>query len=126
MLEIAARVVLGAVLAYSAAHKAARPRESIAAMASYGFAGGGRTLAWAIALTAEAALAVGILAGSERAAWAGAALMALYAATMGSALMRGAAGRPCGCFGLESQLGWAALARAVVLTAAFATLAATL
>ena len=123
MLEIAARVVLGAILAYSAAVKAARPRESIAAMSSYGFAGRGRAVAWAIALLAEAGLAAAVLAGTERGAAYAAALMLLFAATLASAAMRGAAGAPCGCFGPGSRIGWPAVARALILGAALAGLA---
>jgi hypothetical protein len=126
VLEILAGVVLGAVLAYSAAVKVVRPREAIAAMGTYGFGGGGRVVAWAIALVAEAALAVAVIAGSERGAPYAAGLMLLFAATMASAVMRGAVGAPCGCFGPDSRIGWPAVARALVLAVGFAALAAAL
>ena len=52
------------------------PAGSTAAMATFGFASpASRRLAWTIAVVAEAALAVGVAAGSDRAAYLAAALM---------------------------------------------------
>lgn len=119
----AARLLLAAVLAASAVAKLASPRESTAAMATFGFpTPASRRLAWAVAVSAEAALAVGVAAGSDRAAYLAAALMALFALTLGSALMRGRAGAPCACFGGGSRVSGFAVVRDLVLAAAFAVL----
>jgi len=121
----AARLLLAAVLAASAAAKLADARRSIAAMATFGFATpASRRIAWAIAVAAEIVLAVGVAAGSDRAAYLAAALLALFAATLGSALMRGRAGAPCACFGGGSRVSGVAIARDLLLAAAFAVLAA--
>jgi hypothetical protein len=121
-MELAARLILAAVLAGSAAAKLARPRATTAAMATFGFpTPAARRLAWAVAIVVEGALAIGVAAGSDAAAYAAAALMALFAATLGSALMRGQAGAPCACFG-GGRVSRLAIARNLVLAAAFAAL----
>jgi hypothetical protein len=48
--------------------------------------------------------------------------MALFAATMIGAILRGQAGAPCACFGARSTVGWSGVARNLVLAAAFAAL----
>jgi hypothetical protein len=48
--------------------------------------------------------------------------MAMFAATLVGAIMRGRAGAPCACFGTRSTVGWGAVIRNVVLAAAFAAL----
>ena len=66
------------------------PAARTAAMATFGFATpASRRIAWTIAVVAEIALAIGVAAGSDRAAYLAAALMLLFALTLGSALMRG-------------------------------------
>jgi hypothetical protein len=122
-MELAARLILAAVLAGSAAAKLARPRASTAAMATFGFpTPASRRLAWAVAIVVEGALAIGVATGSDTAAYAAAALMALFAATLGSALMRGQVGAPCACFGGGGRVSRLAIARNLVLAAAFAAL----
>lgn len=122
-MELAARLILAAVLAGSALAKLARPRESTAAMATFGFpTPGSRRLAWAVAVVVEAALAIGVAAGSAAAAYAAAAMMAVLAATLGSAMMRGQAGAPCACFGGGGRVSRLAIVRDLVLAAAFAVL----
>ncbi len=122
-MELAARLLLAGVLAASALAKLARPRESSAAMATYGFpTPGSRRLAWAVAIAVEGGLAVAVAAGSDGAAYAAAALMALFAATLGSALMRGQAGAPCACFGAGGRVGRLAIVRDILLAVAFAAL----
>ena len=117
------RLLLAAVLAWSAASKLADARRSTAAMATFGFTTpASRRLAWAIAVVAELALALGVAAGSERASYLAAGLMALFAATLGSALMQGRAGAPCACFGGGSKVSAAAIVRNLVLAVAFAVL----
>ena len=115
-METVARLMLGGLLAWSAAAKLADARRSTAAMATFGFATpASRRLAWTIAVVAEVALAVGVVAGSDRAAYLAAALMLLFALTLGSALMRGRAGAPCACFGGGGTVGAGAIVRDIVL-----------
>jgi hypothetical protein len=118
------RLLLAAVLAWSAASKLADARRSTAAMATFGFATpASRRLAWAIAVVAEIVLALGVAAGSERAAYLAAVLMLLFALTLGSALMRGQVGAPCACFGGGSRVGGFAIVWDLLLAAAFVIVA---
>jgi hypothetical protein len=124
-METVARLLLAAVLAWSVAAKLRDTRGSTAAMATFGFVTpASRRVAWAVAVVAEAALAVGVAIGSDRAAYMAAALMTLFAATLGSALIRGRAGAPCACFGGGTQVSGLALVRDLLLAAAFAALPA--
>ena len=119
------RLVLGAVLAGAAIAKLASPRTSRAAMATFGIEGWRpQAVAWALLVACELALATGVIAGSTAAAYLAAALMATFAATMVSAIIRGRAGAPCACFGAHSTVSWAAVARNAALAAAFAALPA--
>ncbi len=120
-MEIVLRVVLGIVLASAALAKLASPRASIGALDSFGFGEGPlRPIAWATLIAVELALAVGVALGSDAAAYAAAALMALFAALTVAALLRGRAGTPCACFGPRSKVSWLGVARNFVLAAAFA------
>jgi len=56
----------------------------------------------------------------DAAAYAAAALMALFAGAQGVALARGRGGAPCACFGARGHVSGASIARAAVLAAAFA------
>ncbi len=124
-MEVVVRIALAAVLAFSAASKLADARGSTAAMATFGFSTpASRRVAWTVAVLAEAVLAAGVAAGSDRAAHLAAALMLLFALTLGSALMRGRAGAPCACFGAGSTVGAGAVVRDLLLAAAFAALPA--
>ena len=124
-MPLAPRLILAVILAWSAASKLADARASTAAMATFGFATpASRRLAWTIAVAAEIVLALGVAAGDERAAYLAAALMLLFALTLGSALMRGQAGAPCACFGGGSQVSWIAIVRDLALAAAFVAVAA--
>jgi hypothetical protein len=121
--ELAARLILAAVLGGAAIAKLRAPRESAAAMDTFGFRSApARWGAFALATVAEIGLAIGVAAGSRTAAYAAAALMALFALTLISTLMQGRAGRPCGCFGAGSAVSWATIARNVLLAAGFAAL----
>ncbi len=123
MLEVAARLVLGGVLAGASLAKLASPGSSRAAMASFGIDGRRlQSVAWALLIATELGLAAGVIAGSATAAYLAAALMATFAATMVGAILRGRAGAPCACFGARSTIGWAAVARNAVLAIAFAAL----
>jgi methylamine utilization protein MauE len=121
MLEILLRVGLGIVLAGAALAKLASPRASIAALSSFGFDEGPvRPIAWAALIAVELALAVAVALGSDAAAYAAAALMALFAALTVGALLRGRAGAPCACFGPRSRVSWLGVLRNAGLAAAFA------
>ena len=120
-MEIVLRVVLGIVLASAALAKLASPRASIGALDSFGFGEGPlRPIAWATLIAVELALAVGVALGSDAAAYAAAALMALFATLTVAALLRGRAGTPCACFGPRSKVSWLGVARNLVLAVAFA------
>ena len=121
MLEVIARGVLVTVLVAAVAMKLIDPRRSAVAMSTFGFETE-RSQWGALGLTIviEAGLAIGIALGSDSAAYAGALLMLLFAATLGSAMMRGRAGAPCACFGAGSTVGPAAIARNLALAALFA------
>ena len=125
MLEVVVRLVLGAVLAGAAIAKLANPGASRAAMATFGIEGRSpQAVAWAVLVVCELGLATGVIAGSAAAAYLAAALMAMFAATMVSAILRGRAGAPCACFGAHSTVSWAAVARNAALAAGFAALPA--
>ncbi len=123
-METVARLLVAAVLAWAALAKLRSPRASADAMATFGFRTlQGRWLAVLVAVVVELGLAVAIVAGSERAIYAAAGLMALYALTMLGAMLRERIGEPCGCFGEGSRVGWWAVARNAVLAASFAAVA---
>src|SRR5207247_10016373 len=52
-----------------------------------------------------------------------AGLVAVFAAVLVGAILRGRAGAPCACFGSRSRVGWLSVARNVALAAAFAAIA---
>jgi hypothetical protein len=123
MLEVIGRSLLTVVLIAAVVSKLVDPRRSAAAMATYGFESvRSQWGALVIVVAAESVLAVGVAIGSDTAAYAAAALMLLFAATLGSALMRGRAGAPCACFGAGSTVSGASIARNLVLAAGFAVL----
>ena len=117
------RWVLGALLLFAAAAKLAAGREGRAAFGSYGVGSPAmRAGAWGMLIAVEAAIAVAVLAGSRRAAEAGAALLVLSGLALLAALAVGHAGAPCGCFGRRSRISRLGAARALVLAAGFAAL----
>jgi len=123
VLEVAARLVLGGVLAGASLAKLASPSSSRAALASFGIEGRrAQSLAFPLLIGAELVLAVGVIAGLDVAAALAAARMGLFAATMVTAILRGNAGAPCACFGARSTVGWPAVIRNAALAAAFAAL----
>jgi hypothetical protein len=123
VLEVVGRIILGGLLVGASAAKLASPGSSRAAMATFGVSEPrAQWLVWTALIAAELALAAGVIAGLETAAWLAAALMATFAATMVGAIMRGRAGAPCACFGARSTVGWGAVARNCALAAAFAAL----
>jgi hypothetical protein len=121
MFEIVLRVVLGMVLAGAALAKLASPRPSIAALSSFGFPEGSlRPIAWTCLIATELTLGVAVAVGSDAAAYAAAALVAMFAAITVAALLRGRAGAPCACFGPRSKVSWLGALRDAALAAAFA------
>jgi Methylamine utilisation protein MauE len=113
------RLVLGGVLIAAAVLKLAAPERSRLALATFGLEGRIGWAAWIGLIGAELGLAAGVIAGSDVAALAAAALMLVMAGAMGNALLRGRAGEPCGCFGARSEVGIGAVAHNVILAAAF-------
>src|SRR5918994_4955733 len=123
MVEVGARAVLAAVLVAASVAKLASPRSSSAALATFGVRGErGRWMAWAALIATELALAAGVVAGLDIAAYLAAVMMAAFGAAMLTALRRGRAGAPCACFGARSTVGWPAVARNLVLSFAFLAL----
>ena len=113
------------MLAGAALAKLARPRESIAALASFGFEVGPlRAIAWGSLIAIELGLAVAVALGSDAAAYAAAGLMLLFAALTAGALLRGRAGAPCACFGPRSKVSWLGVVRNLALAAGFAAIPA--
>jgi uncharacterized membrane protein YphA (DoxX/SURF4 family) len=121
MLEIVLRVGLGIALAGAALAKLTRPRESIAALSSFGFGDGPtRPLAWAGLIALELGLAVAVVLGSDAAAYAAAALMLMFAAVTAGAIFGGRVGSPCPCFGPRSRISWLGVLRNLGLAVGFA------
>jgi hypothetical protein len=123
VLGLIARFVLALVLAGSAVLKLVSPGSSRASLGTFGIEGEiSRWAAWGLLVAIELGLAVGIIAGSDRAALLAAALMTMFAAVLLSALLRGRAGAPCACFGSRSTVSWRSVGRNLVLAACFAVL----
>ena len=123
MIELAFRLLLAGVLGGAALAKLASPASSQAALATFGFgAGPARRLAWASLLALELGLAVAVAVGVDSAAYAAAALMAMFALLLIGALMQGRAGAPCACFGARSRVTPWAVIRNLALAAGFAVL----
>jgi thiol-disulfide isomerase/thioredoxin len=123
MLEIVLRVGLCIALAGAALAKLAAPRASIDALSTFGFRESpARPIAWVTLIAIELALALAVALGSDVAAYAAAALMAMFAALTIGALLRGQAGAPCACFGPRSKVSWLGVLRNALLAAGFALL----
>jgi hypothetical protein len=111
------------VLLGSAAAKLLGGPQARAALRSYGITRDQTQAAvWAGLVTFETALALGVALGVRGAAELAAALMAFFALALVWAIRRGRAGKPCGCFGARSRIGWGAVARTAVLAVGFAVL----
>ncbi len=123
MVQVAARLILAAVLGAASLAKLASPRSSSSALATFGVSRPGiRWAAWGALIATELALAVGVAAGLDLAAYVAAALMVIFAVGTAVALRRGRAGAPCACFGARSAVGWPAVGRNLVLALAFLAL----
>jgi hypothetical protein len=121
VLAVGLRIALALLLAGASVAKLASPRSSQAALATFGFEGERtQAAAWTLLIAVELSLAAGVAAGSDAAAFGAAGLMALFGATLVSAILRGRAGAPCACFGSRSTVGWTAVVRNAALAGAFA------
>ncbi len=121
MPALLARTVLGAVLAAAALLKLGAPRRTRAALATFGVRGESAQLwVFAASVAVELGLAIGVVAGSDGAAFAAAGLQLVLAGLLVRALRAGRAGAPCGCFGARSRVSRAAVARNLALAGALA------
>jgi hypothetical protein len=122
MVSVVACLIGALVLLAAACLKLADGDGSRAAFATYGLRGEAAARAWAALIAVELALAVGVGAGNDGAAWGAAALMTVFAVAQATALISGHAGAPCACFGARGSLSRATLGRSVLLAAGFAVL----
>jgi hypothetical protein len=122
MVAVVLSLLLGALLIGSAAIKLADGPRTRLALGTYGLRGDSAGIAWAALIAVEPVLGVAVGAGVDSAAWAAAALFAVFAAAQAAVLMSGRAGAPCACFGSRGRVGRGSLARASLLAAAFAVL----
>jgi uncharacterized membrane protein YphA (DoxX/SURF4 family) len=121
VLELVARLVLGGILVAASVAKLASPGSSRSSLASFGiYEPSAQALAWAAVVATELLLGAGVIAGLDAAAFAAAGLMAIFAATVAGAIMRGRAGAPCACFGARSTIGWGHVIRDLGLAACYA------
>jgi hypothetical protein len=122
MVAVVLSLLLGAVLIGSAALKLADGPRTRVALGTYGLRGESAGIAWAALIAVEPVLGVAVAGGVDAAAWAAAALFAMFAAAQAAVLMSGRAGAPCACFGSRGRVGRGSLARAAGLAIAFAAL----
>jgi hypothetical protein len=122
MVAVVACLVGGLVLLGAAALKAADGEGARAALATYGLHGETAARAWAALVAVEAALAVGVGAGVDGAAWAAAGLMAAFAVVQSVALLSGRSGSPCACFGARGRLSSRSVGRTALLAGGYAVL----
>lgn len=123
MVSVVACLVLGLVLLASAVLKLADPAGTRAALTTYGVRREeiARVL-WGALVAVEAALAVGVGAGVDAAAYAAAGLLAVFCIAQAVALATGRGGAPCACFGARGRVSRASLARTALLASALAVL----
>ncbi len=125
MFRVVIGLLLAAVLLAAVVTKLASPRATREALSTYGIRKPrGQLAAWLLLIAVETGLAVGVVVGSDLAAYIGAAVMLLFAAATGAALSQGKAGAPCACFGARSTVSRAGFARSLVLAGLFAALPA--
>ena len=118
------RFVLAGVLLLAALAKARSGSAGREALRPYGLGGAKvRAATWAATIAVEAGLALAVAVGVPSAAAAAAGLLAAFALLLALAVARGLAGKPCGCFGAGSRIGWPAVGRAALLAAGFAAVA---
>src|SRR5438309_2092113 len=119
MLGLILRVATAAMLLSAAALKLAAPRASRSALSTFGLRrAGARWTLWSLLIGLEVALAGGVAAGWDAAAYAAAGLQLVFAGVLAALLLAGRAGAPCGCFGARSRVRWHAVGRNLALAAA--------
>jgi hypothetical protein len=115
-------LLMGAVLLAGAGSKAADRTGTMVALTPYGVPGRLAAPAFSALVAVEAALAAGLGAGIEGAAYAAAAVLTGFLVVQVVALARGGAGAPCGCFGSGGRLSRATAGRTALLACACAAL----
>jgi len=115
-------LLLGGILLAASALKAADRPGTTVALAAYGVPGRLAAPAWAALVALEAALAAGLGAGLDPAAYATGSVLAGFLLVQVLALSRGNAGAPCGCFGTAGRLSRTTAGRTALLAAACAAL----
>src|SRR4029079_6179117 len=123
VLAVALSLALALVLLVSAGMKLASGPAGRAALATYGIRDENLQSVLCAAVGAgEARLAVCLIAGAEAAAWATAALFAVFCAAQGVVLLQGPRGCSWGCFGARGRVSSASVARAALLAVVAAIL----
>jgi hypothetical protein len=101
------------IVCASAAVKAWRPRDTAAAMSTYGIDGPRAGIVASSSLVAiELSVATAVALGASWARWALAGMLGAFALASSAALLAGRGGRPCACLGGGSRLSWWTSARA--------------
>jgi hypothetical protein len=118
MIAILAWAGLATVLLGAAALKAADRTGTSVALAGYGIPGRLATPVWGMLIAVEAALAAGIAAGMEAAAYAAGIVLAGFLVVQVTALAHGGEGAPCGCFGAGGRLSRRSAGRTALLAVA--------
>jgi hypothetical protein len=113
-------MALAVVLGLAAGSKLRSPRAAAAGLGTFGVPARLRVPGALAVAALEGVLAIGVAVGSSIAAYVAAALIGGFALLVAGALVRGAAGAPCGCFGARSRIGVGALVRNLALAAALA------
>jgi hypothetical protein len=121
MAGLVLRVLLAGVLVVAAIAKLAGGRRAREGLSTFGIdSPRARAVASAALIATELALAAGVAAGVDAFAWAAALFLLGLSGALVSAIAAGRGGKPCGCFGGRSTVGWGSVARSLVLAAAFA------
>jgi len=115
-------LVLAAVLLAGALLKLAGGARARAALSTYGLRGRPAAAVWAGLIVTEVALAVGVGAGVESAAWAAAGLMGAFTVAQAVVFVSGGEGSPCACFGAGGRIGRGSIGRSALLAGALAVL----
>lgn len=123
MIQAGISFVLGLVMLWAAVTKIRDWKDTVAAIAGLGF-GPLATPVTAVLTVFYFALAAGLIARWQPAAWAGAAMMVAAGLFLIYAIARGKTGQPCGCFGARSTVGWPGVVRNAILAAALVAAAA--
>lgn len=117
VVELTVRIMTAVVLLGAVWGKARAPASTVVALASLDPRLRGRPAwaAWGGALVADAACLVTVVLAPAPWLAGPAVVFAAYAALLGRAVRRGAAGRSCGCFGSRGTVSWRAAGRALSL-----------